>query len=261
MLAKPQMWWPGINWQHPYAQNLVGAWLLQEGAGSQISDLVHPEDEAVISTPWIGSAVGGGVSYLDNVANITTLAARDRGFNDTNECTVVVRSRVASGNQDGICEFSNGSLNTGFLMFNNSSAARWRCLAGGRSSGTSVIFFSTSIPYEAVLVGTYSTTAGQFLYADGELGASDNTFTGDFNNTIDGTGRLGGLIGLWPLSGNVQYVLVYNRAWGASDVARISADPLAPFRIPSIARRHVVSPVGLSIPIAMHHYKQLMGAN
>ena len=113
----------------------------------------------------------------------------------------------------------------------------WRVRAGGRSAGSSAITYTHSgLPLTGVFVGTYG-PAGQFLYQDGLLRASNASNTGALNNTINDIATFAGLGGqTFDFGGKIDFIILYNKAFSSQEVKEATADPFAPFRV-NLARR------------------------
>ncbi len=66
------------------------------------------------------------------------------------------------------------------------------------------------------------------------------------------------------MDGSIGSTYIHDRALKQDEIQQLYADPLAPFRLKNryITIAGDAAPAGgLDIPVAMHHYKQLMGAN
>ena len=267
MIAKPQPWYPGINRQHPLAPFCQGAWIMNDGAGSVARDILNraPGTFLAGSQPsWEGGEFGYRLRYSTNESISTP--ATDWRLNDRNECTVIGRAAFITDNS-GVFEFTvGGSLNSGITLHAAATGIIWRVLAGGRGAGSGDVLYGDSPSYpfpRATTIATYSSSAGQFLYADGQLQASNVSFTGDFDGTITGQAWLGALgANVNPLTGDLDFVILYNKAFSRQEVQEAFADPFAPFR-PNMTRRvAILAPQavgGVTMPKFYHHYQRNTG--
>lgn len=101
MLAKSQMWWPGIDLQHPLTAGLAGCWAVSEGAGSSLNDVSGNGHTATLenmdpATDWVGSPEGSVLDFdgSDDELKIPTLTAADF----TGGMTWVLRTKLSSNN-------------------------------------------------------------------------------------------------------------------------------------------------------------------
>lgn len=235
MLAKPTLWYPGIQRNHWMGQAFVGGWLMNEGAGTGVLDVLRNANGTFASgagsPTWIGGDVGHRLSFEGG--DTIDIPAHDWGFNETNECTIILKGRINAFSGTFFEITVNGVSNTGILAFAGSPTVRWRARAGGRGVTASTISFTPSFPERGVFAFTYSTISGQFIYLDGVVKASNTANTGDFNDTIDDVGMVGALItGGFSLVGSIDYILFFNRAFTPALIRAITADPLVFLRRP-----------------------------
>jgi hypothetical protein len=106
------------------------------------------------------------------------------------------------------------------------------------------------------IVYTYDGTNGR-LYIDGKLADTEAYVPAAGGNLV--IGDYGG--GSYGWDGFIGNVSIWDRALALNEAQQLYVDPNALFQLRP--RRVFKAPVaaGLSIPIAMHHYKQLQGAN
>ena len=237
MLAKPQMWWPGINRQHPLARGLVGCWPLWEGAGSRVMDVSgHGQHGALINMEpgdWTAGPVGHRLLF-GGTNEYVAVPGADCGFNVTNQITVAILGKFG-GNEQVFFELSrDGNLNTGAVLFQEGGNLSWRVMTVGPTNNVVVAL----TPKYAVHVATYG--QGQYLYRDGALVVSNVANTGNFRDTLVGGMQLASHFGgFYLLVGPIDFAAVWNRYFASSEVAQLSAALFAMLRPPSIARRYV----------------------
>ena len=72
---KPRV--PSVNWEHPLAKGLVGAWAFQDGGGSVLRDVSGRGNTGTLTnmdpaTDWVSSPYGGALYFDgDNTASIS----------------------------------------------------------------------------------------------------------------------------------------------------------------------------------------------
>ncbi|KKK47124.1 hypothetical protein LCGC14_3158370, partial [marine sediment metagenome] len=233
MLAKPQMWLPGINRQHPHARGLDGCWPMQQGAGSTALDVSGHQHHAILTnmhppTDWVGSSLGWA---LDCDANDDHLNAGDVG-NYTSEdfsAVALVKTNNAGATQmiasTGVTSVSGWfwQLTGGVITFTTNQGAaaqvtisaagyltsnRWMHLAVTRRGATCRLFVD----------GVETAYAFAAAHTDPASGV-------DLRIGIHGDGTSN------PWDGQLSSFAVYHRDLAPSLIARMAADPFAMLRL------------------------------
>ncbi|KKM25429.1 hypothetical protein LCGC14_1595080 [marine sediment metagenome] len=255
-LVQSQMWWPGINRQHPLARGLGRYWPMWEGAGSQVGDLVNPNPEAfrgtLINEPtWVGSENVWALGYLAASTQYVDFGL----FNDaeTGPFTVTAQANVSAASDTNAGLYSN---NTGanfkgpFLLQGNNA---WPTIAW--LSGDQIVSTTTSSGWHEYTMVRYAGTTGIEGFVDGTsvgtaagrsgIVTGQNLYLGvRFRNDSYLTGQIG-RFSFW------------NRALAPSEIAHLARDPHALTRLRS--RPHVV-PAAAAVGNPWYYYQQQTAA-
>lgn len=245
--GKPPYWVPGINRGHPQAHDIALAYLFNEGAGTLTRDLGPHASHGTLTnfTPsstegWVGQGIrgNGNSSYIDIPQN-----PRGWGLNKPNllaeeaEVTVFTRCIFSDTNQT-IFEFSDdGAVNGGISFFSDTGPVLTLRIRR-EGTGTNDLDVSVALPIEGVFAVRLNTTTApseRSIWHNGTKLATDaiNLVNSDLINL-----RLLSLFGGFnEHSGDVDYIIMYNRALSDDEIVLYSADPLAPFRQPK--REHL----------------------
>jgi len=230
---------------------LVGAWIPAFGpTGGTLFDVSGRGNHGTLTnmdaaTDWVMTEKGWALDF-DGDNDIINLA---------------IRNGLPPGDNWSVCMALKKRVGS-------SHAGLWRMSAG---SGWVIWTVEETVKFTDPGVkdygGSYSLQEGQWEYiVCVKEGNSLHTYAkGVWNCSVDVTGLIKGTGDIWVgefsgywWNGLIGNMLWYpNRALGANEIQHLYRDPLAPFR----RRLYLpISAAGLSIPIAMHHYKQLMGA-
>jgi hypothetical protein len=253
MLAKPQMWWPGINRQHSLSRGLVGCWPIWEGAGRKIGDVINANHATLTNmdpaTDWVGAPNGWALDFdgnddrvvIDNPAILQL---------ESGPITIVVRGFDRSGSRGIVTKGqTRGSTGTrSFDLFDTGSQFRWHGVGASAIAWAATTSTRPALnqwhQYVGVWDGSSDTNAAK-LYIDGRIAAEDTpsgialTSGKDWN-----IGGQASVVDTFEWDGFIDIVLIYNIALSAFEIQQLYVDPYAMFRIPSIARRHVAAAAG-----------------
>ncbi len=242
---RPDMW-----------RGLTLAWVPLLGpSGNFVADVSRGLNHGALTNmeqvdDWVVNEKGWAIKFrgtsgeFANVSNVGTL-----GYNATNEATMIASVSVASGfsGTGGIADQSDAtSTNRGFQMFYQSNTIKFRARAGGNQTASSG---TLSFPHSGVFVGTYSgSDAAVRIYVDGvEVGADTDSVGATWNNTLTGDFTMGRLHGnVFPLGGEINYVICLNRRLTASEIASDWLDPMAMFRPLPLAVSAFVPAAGIT---------------
>lgn len=246
---KPSLWFPGINWNHwlfrinelrdPPIHNLVGAWILNDGAGSIPIDLGPQKHQAVLNDPSLWK---GREGILFNGAASIKVPSKSYGFNfptdsgTSAEMTLITYCRFVS-NTPAECileAVTSAGINQGWLVTSVSSLGnkirfRTRTSAGLNSD----LEFLADFPLEGTLIATAHIETGNVdkrIYHNGVLKGSVTSsldIKADITDEIRIASRV--LAGE-EMKGIVQFVIILNTMLTHEQVLSISIDPMAPFR-------------------------------
>ncbi len=270
MILKPVL---GTQLQlgHPLASGIVGYWLMNEGAGSTANDLSgNGKTGALIAdASWVPGKFGPAAS-LDGVGDRIECGPVIPGGSSALSVAVWARNNRAlpSGANEAVLEMANSGGNKvlslwmrvngkfNFRVYNSA-------IATGEAQGAT-IFDDNDWHF---IVGTWDGALVRIFIDAISEDASPAALTGVTIASPDDLkigGQPVGGAGTTDWDGDISHVQIYNRALSATEIAELYRDPFAMFQQEPIelwtAATSVGAPTGLSIPIAMHHYKQMHGA-
>ena len=234
-----------VNWTHPLATALRGAWLFNEGAGPA-SDLVYGNTASWSGTPWAVGTAGLGASVANT--EITMAGTGTQYDAPSHSMLVIVRSTTAAG--PGVklvlaCRkvvtwapvhwcIGNDSAREGYGWFDGS---------GFVTSGA----VATNIDGDNIvhtLVGTYQGSGTARYFIDGKLDSSasvgSNASNGESPPNALQLNRYIGVDG-GHLTGHIFLAYYWGRALSFSEAQWISADPYAVLS-PLRRRRYFIAP-------------------
>jgi hypothetical protein len=242
-----------INWSHPLSRGLMGCWLMNEGSGNRISDLSGNGNHGILMNGplWVPGKVGQALSFngVDDSVNL----GNHPSLNLPNAFTIAVWvNQTSLVNWSGIISKSNinyllliGQPGTPYLVAqvggiekNTGSGTEtilpnneWHFLVG-TFDGTYLRYY-----YDGVREGLETATGGNVDTTTADAYISDWDYSNKFNGLIDG-------------------VRIYNRALSAKEIRWLYAQPYAMFERRPVWMDYVAAAGGLSIPVAMDHYRQ-----
>lgn len=263
MIVRPQIWWPGIDRQHPQARGLVGAWLFQEGAGSRSRNLAGPGHHLahnnMAPSNWIGGPRGWALSfdnanseYLEvDTAVISKFPMTMCGWINSDDLTI---------NQMIVGVYGTAS-NTEFIAIGllggvagDPARAIINTVSGNSDARTTVAYSANTWHHVCGVFPAGGTSAT--VYLDGGNEVTDTGGAPTLALVRTAIGRRASLSPALYVSGFLDDVRIYNRALSRAEVRELIVDPYGPFRIPAIHRRQVAAVGGLSIPVAMNSYRR-----
>jgi hypothetical protein len=218
---------------------------------------------------WVGSPSGGALDFNTGSAEHVLIS----GFTlDTSgPFTIAWRSKVDAYTDPYPGEFSfDTDQATDFGVFHCTAVASYKPLSFG--SQANFVQLHADTDWSAAIIGTWqsyavtynglgrTTNANYTFYRNGllETTVAAGAFAAGPGHTHIGYGANASV----ELDGQVDYLQVWAKKLSVNAIQQLSAEPYEAFRP---ARRwwpvSGAPPAGLDIPIAMHHYKQLMGAN
>lgn len=252
----------GIDWGHPLALSACWCWLLNERGGSIVIDQCSVVPAATFGAPtWAheGLLLNGSSQYArfitgyDHNRIVTSDGAGTGDFSIVTACisttlsgTIMTQRRSGGANQVrmGLTTSNNrafiltydGSESTLYSQ-NDASDSNWHQWCGTRSGTTLSI------------------------YRDGVPNAS-NTFT---VRDITGATPTAGIGQMFPdntlwFSGVVAYLLAWNRALSAAEVAWLYAEPYAMIQAPQMPVFYSIPAGGSSIAAISQYYARMRAA-
>ena len=259
-----------FNFTHPLARGLKAAWLMNAVGGNRIFDYSRNGNIGTIN----GATWSGGGLNFDRASSHYVSLPNNFSSLSVGSIAAWIRPTVIDGNNRyifGAADSGDALSAFGFSVHNSGTGNRVFMLIseGGavlmQASGSTIL--STGAWYNVLFQQTGS---GYELYVNGVLetlvfstGAVSDTHWISATNDIDET-RLGHVLiagaSLFYFDGAIDSFQI-GRVYSPADVLRLYMDPYDMFE-------DTISPgplgefsitAGLSIPVAMHHYKQMRG--
>ncbi|MEA3362172.1 MAG: LamG-like jellyroll fold domain-containing protein, partial [Thermodesulfobacteriota bacterium] len=211
-----------VDTNHPLANGLVGAWVMNEGSGDTVHDLSgNGNDGTLVNSPtWDSDGV---------VLNGSTecIEIQDSPVFTVNDFTWVLSLNPRLGNDGRFQKYDNTS-NDGFLIQQEDGPACWE--GAVYVGGSAAVVASAGISYGTIeqitlrregssislFVGTTEYVSGTSL--SGEIDSSGILYIGhDWvdNNYFDGI---------------INYAYVYDRALSADEISQLHNEPYAMFK-------------------------------
>lgn len=255
-----------IDSAHPLARNLVGYWLMNEGAGAIVNDLSGNGHVGAFSgnTAWTAGKYGAAISTADQSADRIVVPGNAVGLDGFSACTILFWARnnattctVAQYLMDksgaGPCPYGiYFDVAEQFVVkFTNAAAGVGHAI---RYASVNTDWHLFGAWWDGVNVNTiYDGVFGKSAALAGPMYASAH------NVELCGSG------GTSAYNGQVSHVVMYNRALTPSEIARLYRDPYQMFRREPVelwtgAMGGGTPPAGLSMPVAMNHYSRLRRA-
>ena len=233
-----------LNRTHPLARGLVGCWLMNEGCGNQIFDLSGNKNTGTFSgnTSWTAGQHGYCLSF-DGVNDWVDISDDRLPAFGTNDFSVVFLAKHPrdDSHRDVL---SKGSTGAGEISFYKHAEETFMVYGDNRS--ISVYWGDDSWPdnlwthFAAVRSGIVLT-----LYQNGIKGRSDTSAGANINT--DNDWRIGASgSGSGDYAGQVEYVMIYNRALSAAEIALLYCEPFCMFEptISPVFGSYYIPPVG-----------------
>lgn len=225
-----------IDWNSPVTKGLIGYWLLNEGAGNKVQDIVKYHTGSMVSfnntstSGWGQGKWGPCLAFdaVDDHVNATVTSAASG--------TVVawIKPKAYSIATLSICGLSNSAGGTAQLRMDarwtgNSGAGDW----GGRISDTNLysgeVYNSTNFPSGVwtMLTMTYDTTSIKFYHKAKLVKSTAVSNIGQARTGTFSIGQLGQFGNSSTYDGSIDNLRIYNRAIQAAEVTELFTHPFS----------------------------------
>jgi len=235
-----------VDWSHPLSRGLVGYWSMQEGSGGTIYDISGYGNHGTLEadTHWVPGKFG---PCLDFDGDGDYVQAPNPSFASDTEGTIVLWFyRSDSGTDKTVFYCGDSGSNNNFFVFNIDGVERPKfrvktssdILSTGGQAGT--LQFSTNTWYQVAYVAHSS---GNTIYIDG-LEYTDVDYDTGSSSTQAWFGNLSGVdaceLGRRDVASPGQYfngqidnVLIFDRALSASEITQLYLEPFCLFEQPT----------------------------
>jgi len=220
-----------IDWGHPLSQGLVGAWLMNEGGGNIVRDLVKGNNGTLVgNTNWSSSVKGIATNFDGNgdYINIPNFKMVVDAFSPFSIVFALYPLTTADYNQ------TIGELTTGWncFRFHTESGSGVYCGVGGDNGDR---FTPTELPLGTVtrnswnnFVFTIDSGNPGFAYGSGRFYKNGNllakkTFTSGLNE--DWSGFIIGQPDTNTINGKFGRLYIYSRALSPSEIQQLYSEP------------------------------------
>ena len=247
-----------LNPGHPLSEGLVGCWLFNEGAGGLVQDLSPNRNHGLLTNmaPASDWVVGPRGPALDFDGSNDYVSIPNRLDIPALPFSIYARiKRVSTSGYRAIVSKAD-SWATNDMRFELYLDTSTQTINFGDAAGG--VEFSYSPPLNTwVDIAIVAKTGGTSLYVNGTL----NESLGGFSLGTDTTagvyiGSFNGNQEYWQ--GQIDFIAISFKPYSGSEIYQLYAEPFCMIKAPGPARYFSLPAVGgLSIPIAVHHYKQM----
>ncbi|KKL28913.1 hypothetical protein LCGC14_2370410 [marine sediment metagenome] len=241
ILHRYQKPWPSefIDHSHPLAKGLVGAWIMNEGAGNKAFDAsgnINSGDLLSGTKPiWTPGGLDFGTIAEEKRVDIQSKLSNFSGSNST----ILFRCAIRAWDANGFIFFGTNTGANVYWFFQNNGDVRIHSVNQG-AAGTAT--FDDGIYRNYAM--THRVTGGSF-YVNGEFvvsGPQGEALPSGAKNF-----QIGRWIGGndWTLDGIIEYLYVYNRDLPPTEIKSIHIDPYQMWGDPMLwLAGAAVAPVG-----------------
>jgi len=248
-----------LNPFHPLAKGLVGCWICNEAGGNKVFDLSLNGNHGIFVNSPTWDVVETGLAVKFDVGTVDYIVLSDYcNVSPTSEVTILIRAWVNTGS-DGVLmrdQTADSSNRITCHIYSNTPYFDW-----GNKDGNGRLQYTDNDCRDQWIWWAFVSSAKssfQGIYKNTVLVAQDNTtenFT-HYDGDLDIATRNSGAG--YNLGGWISDVFIYDCRLLAPEITQLYAEPYCMFAQPMEAELfYAAPPVGLSIPVAMHHYEML----
>jgi len=217
--------------EHPLTRGLVGCWLFNEGAGNKVFDLSGNGNTGTLEagTNWIVGESGYALNFVggnnsDYVSTNSGAAAGDV-LDQTSNFTILAKFRAVdvSVNYDAIVGKRAEGADYQYELRQNASKLNVLTTGGSVSADTTLVnntWYTGGFTHDGANVR---------LYLNGLLDSTPSAKTITHKNVDVSIGMAGETYDLHYWDGDIEWVMIYNRALSASEIALLYREPFCMF--------------------------------
>ena len=238
----------GINWSHPLARGLTGAWLMNAGGGSPIDIVTRRLGSRSSAAAWVPGSCGLAVQ-TPGVADFVRFGTDVPAWKTGSISVVILTMWDGTANAGNSTIISSVASSTGYELCYTSGHVLWWAHTAVFAINNTTYTATANVPFLAVL--SYDSAVGTRVYVDGVQVATNATtgaltYSGTHNFQLGqrGDGAVDGATGSHFLT------LVYNRGLSAFEAQQLTANPYA--MIATSKRRRGRVPTSLAWVVPTH---------
>jgi len=210
-----------LNRSHPFSRGLVGLWLFNEGSGGQVFDLSGNGNNGILvnSPIWVSGIEGSALNFIPNLSYVTIPYSTSLAI--ANNLTIVTKiyTTTSTSNEGivagkGTSDYVIGVLSGGAKIFFQIKEGAHPYISADFTKGgwTHIACVLDKSNNGEIFIDSISK-------ASGALTAIVPNATGYMFGTYEEEGLNVGLDGF------ISYVIIYNRALSASEIALLYREP------------------------------------
>ena len=269
-----------INKAHPLAKGLAGCYIINEATGDKLFDLSGNDNGGTNNgADW----VAGGLDFVSGNNDYVNLSRLGNfGSKIENDFAISIKLKSSQSTNIGLFGGFDTSQNSIFVRLNEApdgtddQLGRIRIYCTPTGSATDAVIggvntdsgitdgnihnlFINFKPLSNILE-IWIDGVGQAITYTTQTHEGDEDYPNFAQDMYLGALNVDGSIST-PMTGTIYNAYIYEGARTESDVAWLNREPYAMFEQPiSPASLYYEAPIGVTIPVLMHHYNQMMRA-